>query len=195
LLLPFLFLLTLRCTGLKETGPDGGETQPDASSLVAPGKTNGPGPFGALPSGYCCAQNSECRSRNCISVRGMQVCADDCFGDDNCAGGLKSMTCVGASASEPGRCEIAAPALCIPSKAFELGTGKLGACCTPTGDVTSGSECLGGHCAATGTDTNPYVCSNICSTRRDCPGAYLCAQITALRSECVHEASVYTCAP
>jgi hypothetical protein len=42
------------------------------------------------------------------------------------------MTCVGATTSEPGHCELVAPALCLPSKAFELGTGKLGACCTAT---------------------------------------------------------------
>jgi hypothetical protein len=188
-------MLTLNCTALKETAPDGGETLLDATSLVVPGKTNGPGPFGALPSGYCCEQNSECRSRNCISVRGAQVCADDCSRDDTCAGGLLAMTCVGATASERGHCEIVPPALCLPSKTFELGTGKLGSCCTATGDITNGRECLGGHCAATGVNTNPYICSNTCSKRSDCPGAYLCIPITVLRSECVHEASTYTCVP
>src|SRR6184192_1839215 len=60
-------------------------SSPDLSGITDLAMTphQGPGPLGALPAGFCCTSNQQCRSRSCI---GNGYCSDQCRGDNDCTG-------------------------------------------------------------------------------------------------------------
>lgn len=196
---PCLLALTIfgaACGDFKSSTPvadagDASSAQDGASGDSSDGA--GPGAFGALPSGYCCTKNDDCRYRNCATISGVAMCADPCETNDGC--NIKpGYTCVGANAQETGRCEPTTPgAACIPASSFPLGTKKLGQCCTATHDANAGLECEGGHCGAFGDISNPYICTNVCSKPADCAGNYLCSPVSSAYSICVALAATYTC--
>ena len=166
----------------------------DAAEEGAPPGPNGAGRSGALPSGYCCVANEQCRYRNCAFIGTQRMCTDECSGDDMCAGGLSNFHCVGATQFQRGRCEPRENSFkCVPKEQFTRGTKGLGACCTATHNGAAGLECEGGHCGAFGGTANPYICINGCSGAPDCPGNYACLSVDNGRRICVPLADPYTC--
>jgi hypothetical protein len=175
-----------------------GATNSDASSVGegSAGGETGPGPRGALPSGYCCTSDAECRFRNCATIGGTKMCADVCSsaGTSGCDGDLPGFTCVGASASADGQCEpTSTTAACVPASKFVHGTKKLGACCTALHTGKNGNECEGGHCSSFGNINNPYICVNACASAADCPGNYACSDTGSGYSICLMLSDPYTC--
>ena len=150
-----------------------------------------PGPRGALPSGYCCTGDEQCRWRDCRDVAGARSCSDSCFDDDGC-NATAGMRCVGATGNTPGHCEPVAPGACLPAAQFHYGADKVGACCTATHDGRAGLDCEGGLCWAFGGLSNPYICIHVCTKAADCPADYLCSFAEHF-SVCVPLADPYTC--
>jgi hypothetical protein len=184
--------------GAPTTGDHDGATDKDASSSAegSAGTETGPGVHGALPSGYCCNADEECRFRNCATINGTKMCADVCSdpGASGCDGDLPGFTCVGASSSTDGRCEpTSTTAACVPASKFVHGTKKLGACCTALHTGKNGNECEGGHCSAFGDINNPYICINACESAADCPGNYKCTNTGSGYSICLMLSDPYTC--
>jgi hypothetical protein len=174
-------------------GADGAVRNTDASPDGSPPGPTGPGRWGALPSGYCCNSNEECRYRNCAFIGTTRMCTDECRGDSACEGHLPNFACVGATQFQPGRCEPKETSTkCTPQDQFTRGTKPLGACCTATHDGAAGLECEGGHCGAFGATSNPYICLNTCSKPADCPGNFTCLNVGG-RGICGPLADPYTC--
>ena len=142
--------------------PDGGTT------VTAPPSTTGAGPYGALPNGYCCSADTDCRNRTCTGG----MCIDRCSDDDGCLDMAGPFTCQGGLHEK--QCVPAATAKCVPATDFRRGTKKLGECCTATHDARAGLECEGGRCEAFGPSSNPYICGQACEKSSDCPGAFMC---------------------
>jgi hypothetical protein len=155
----------------------------------------GPGLYGALPSGYCCNGDSECRDRNCISFGGTKMCADACEGagsNPTCDGLLPGFQCVVDDSGIYGQCEpIATSAACVPASRYAHGTKPQGACCSATHNATAGTECAGGHCGSFGVN-NPFICINDCNTGADCPGNYECTLADTYKI-CMPLSDPYTC--
>jgi len=193
-------LLLLGCSGFAEvdSGPapgDGSRDAPAASEtsvrldLFASGGT-GPGPYGALPSGYCCQSDLDCRYRSCVDINGSKMCSDPCQSDDGCAGRISGLTCNQTS----GRCEPDSPtATCVDAATFPYGAKGLGACCIATHDGWAGFECQGNHCGAFGDLSNPYICTQVCYKPADCPGAFNCLSTGYGYGLCAPEAPTYSC--
>src|SRR5262245_1438712 len=54
----------------------------------------GPGPLGALPAGFCCSSDEECRSRACLSSGGgPRFCSDECRSDPVCSAWGAAFVC------------------------------------------------------------------------------------------------------
>ncbi len=153
----------------------------------------GPGPFGALPSGYCCSDDSECRSRHCEDLGGGKMCRDICFSNSICTRPPDfAWTCDnGGTPHEEGLCKPSGAFTCIPAAKFERGTRSAGDCCSATGDGWAGLECMGGRCIAIG--DGPYVCNHICVQPKDCPSGFVCEQVTETRKECIPANRPYVC--
>lgn len=178
------------------SGNDSGTSTRDGAKSDTgsqPGPNSGPGRWGALPYGYCCATDNDCRSRNCLMLGTTKMCGDICTTNDACSGGLVGFECVGATPSVDGHCEPIQAVACVPADDFVHGTKKLGDCCTPTHDGSNAHECEGGHCDSFGADTNPYVCTNVCSKPADCPGNFYCASVSTGYSICAEVADPFTC--
>jgi hypothetical protein len=173
-------------------GADGGG---DSGEIVDPAIV-GAGPLGALPTGYCCASDDDCRNRHCENVGGTKMCLDFCLGDDTCMGVTTGFHCA-VSTEGYGFCQPTAgttPA-CIPKATYRHGLKPLGACCQPLGDGRQGSECLSGVCDRNGAQ-NPYLCTTDCG-KAMCPNTFTCghADDFGLRYECLPVAFDYTCSP
>lgn len=185
-------------TGTKDpAGPSGSGGDGGSNGTVSSGGGNvpapgfGPGKYGALPTGYCCTANEECRQRRCADTPGGKMCLDDCRAESTCQrDGLDTFTCDGSPAS-PGSCKPPPGFACIPAAEFERGTKVAGECCTPTGDGNAGLECEGGLCIARG--DGPFVCSNPCGQPKDCSGPFYCQPITESRKECFPANEPYAC--
>lgn len=174
-------------TGSSGTSADGG----DASSASSSGGSGG-GPYGALPSGYCCTADKDCRKRRCVDDgTGQKMCMDDCRSQGACQYADFDFTCDAPNTFTDGLCRPPGGFTCRPASSFELGTKPIGACCTATGDGEAGLECQGGLCIAIG--TGPFVCTNACDKPTDCKGAHVCQQITSTRKECIPANMTYTC--
>ena len=150
----------------------------------------GTGAYGALPNGYCCATNDDCRHRNCVETGGGKMCLDRCDAPTGCLRRAGGFTC--QMTGGDGRCQPDMGTTCIPSGQFERGSKVLGDCCTATHDANAGLECQGGHCGAFGADSNPFICTQVCRSAVDCPGPYLCLN-TGDYKICAPQASTYTC--
>ena len=164
----------------------------DASTTdsAAPGG-HGPGRWGALPSGFCCTSDAECRYRKCVDFGGGRMCSDHCHGEESCAGAVADLVC--NTATE--QCEPKASTLaCRPALEFSYGAKTLGRCCTATHDGWSGRECEGNRCDGFGAETNPFICTHVCSTSADCPGSYRCGAADVV-SLCWPLGDPYSCSP
>jgi hypothetical protein len=172
------------------TASSSGTTSSSSGTTSGP---TGPGPHGALPGGFCCTRDEDCRNRHCVDTAGGKMCLDGCRGNnDPCTRTDVQFTCDSAQFQD-GWCQPPTGFVCKPSESFQRGTKKAGACCTPTGNGTAGLECEGGLCIAIGPVTNPYVCSNSCTVPGDCEGPMICQTITATKRECIPANSTYTC--
>jgi hypothetical protein len=152
-----------------------GKTRDDGSAGAEGGPGRGPGPYGALPNGYCCTAHEQCRDRRCVDHGGGKMCADRCFRAEDCGGPAQSFQCLEAVTLDGGavpakRCAPVDPsAACIPADTFVLGQKATGSCCD---DPT---ECLGGHCISLA--DGPFLCLHACQTEEDCPFTFRCARI------------------
>jgi hypothetical protein len=145
-------------------GADGG-----AADLAA---TPGPGPLGALPTGYCCSANEQCRSRNCINLdTGPYYCADPCTAAAQCSGWSTSYGC---DAQNMICYPVNSPYACLDGAAFSHGALPTGACCDGGAGPTLGADCAGGLCLHTGAASDPYYCSQGCNDATPCPSGYAC---------------------
>ena len=171
------------------------QTTPDDASVVDPASV-GAGPFGALPSGYCCASDADCRNRHCELVNGTKMCLDFCLSNDDCTGIATGFHCA-FNQDGYGFCEPS-PSIttCASASLYHHGTKPLGACCQLLADGRMGTECLGGSCTQNGSQ-NPYVCSQDCTQTGSCPPKFTCghADSFGLRYECLPVAFNYTCSP
>ena len=157
--------------------------------------TVGAGPLGALPTGYCCASNDDCRNRHCEVVNGTKMCLDYCLSDDVCTGVSTGFHC-GFNDAGYGFCQPApGVTTCAPAALFRHGTKPLGACCQELSDGRMGSECLSGVCDRNGAQ-NPFLCTDDCG-RTMCPSTFTCghADDFGLRYECLPVAQSYACTP
>lgn len=181
-----LWVLVAGCGGFRTVADaDGGS---DAAGNFA----TGPGPWGALPTGYCCTDDAQCRYRDCRTIGPARMCSDVCETDDSCAA-HPGFHCVGADQTHAGHCEPVVPgAACTPQVQFQRGSKPLGACCTAGHDGRTGLDCEGGLCYGFGAVSNPYICVNQCSQAKDCPGNYMCNPIER-GAVCWPLADPYTC--
>lgn len=139
---------------------------------LAGGGGTGAGPLGALPTGFCCHANSDCRSRDCVSIGGgPTVCLDHCASDPVCAAWSPMFHCdQGSGSCAP----VGGSSTCLDPSGYHYGDKAIGTCCA-SGFVKSGQECLGGLCEATGNDANPFYCTQGCDQETPCPSPYECA--------------------
>lgn len=155
------------------------------------GGGTGAGPLGALPTGFCCNANSDCRTRNCVSAGGgPKVCLDDCSTDALCTAWSSAFHCDQGS----GFCApVGASSTCLDPSGYHYGQKAIGACCA-SGFVKSGQECLGGLCEATGNDANPFYCTQACDASAPCPAPYECAAGFCWIPQTISDPSfMYTC--
>jgi hypothetical protein len=167
----------------------------DLSPALAPDLTappqSGPGPLGALPAGFCCNSDEECRSRACISQSvGPKYCSELCDADPVCSVWNSSFHCdPGTGVCAP----IAVPYNCRPANEYAYGTKPLGACCA-SGFSMSGQECLGGLCESTGNPANPFYCTQGCDGKTPCPGGYSCVVAFCWITQTVgNDSYLYSC--
>jgi hypothetical protein len=181
--------------------PDGSEGRDGSTNPPADGAPDvnpadyGAGPLGALPNGFCCAADDDCRHRHCNLVNGTQMCLDFCSSEDDCTGVTTGFHCV---FSEPGngRCMPAATVTtCASPTQYKHGKKPLGACCQVRSDGRQGSECLSGVCAQNGSQ-NPYFCSINCEAT-GCPLTWTCGpgDDFSTRLQCYPVAHPYGCTP
>jgi len=165
---------------------DGGSSLPKEE----PG-TSGPGLYGALPSGYCCTDNSECRDRHCMETASGKMCLDDCREQGTCRRRDVIFLCDAKNLGDDGLCQPPLGFACIPSAQFRRGTRQVGECCAWTGDGNSGEECEGNKCVSISKNDqdNPFVCSHWCERTADCPSGTLCSPYNT----CVPANMPYTC--
>lgn len=164
----------------------GGGAGTGAGAGTGGGGVAGPGPHGALPSGYCCTSDQDCRYRTCTDFGGVKLCSDTCTNDDSTCNAAPNMKCNATS----GQCEPAGTPSCIPAAQFVAGTVPLGGCCIATGDGHAGEECQGNLCMAFGALENPFICTHACDVPKDCPPKYECNSFTRF---CWPIATTYTC--
>lgn len=152
----------------------------------------GPGPLGALPSGYCCSSDDECRFRNCVETGngGGKMCLDACSASRPfiCKRPDLDFTCASLGTSQ--FCQPLGSFACLDAAQFVRGTKGTGSCCTAVDDGTMGRECEAHLCLALGTD--PWFCTRRCDGDNDCPSDYRCVPV-ADRKECVPRSTPYVC--
>jgi hypothetical protein len=180
--------------GAKSPSTPTGTLDGSSNGDVAPG--HGPGVRGALPSGFCCNFDEECRERHCLDYgNGVKACADECSSSGFCNTKVVSLQCAvpdGGIAGYPNRgyCKLTNPTSCVPQGNFKTGTRVLGNCCGWTPGVEMGWECEGALCTATG--DGPWICTHYCESTLDCSGPYTCEQIGGYKM-CVPGNGNYTC--
>lgn len=192
----FAIASAVACGDLKTANPDGTTSGEGADGGVSQQQTtpatSGPGDHGALPSGYCCTKDSECRNRHCVEVGGSKMCLDDCREQGTCVRrDLTTFTCDSENLGDDGLCQPPVGFQCIPAAKFKRGTREVGECCAWTGDGNAGEECDGNRCVSisTGGVDNPFVCSHWCETTKDCPSSTVCSPFNS----CVPANMPYTC--
>jgi hypothetical protein len=163
-----------------------------AADLAAPdlsaAKHQGPGPLGALPAGYCCQNDQECRSRDCVNAGSFRYCSDLCDSDEVC-----NVWGAGFACDLPSQACVATGASCHPAADYQYGTAATGSCCAH-GFATAGQECLGGICTSTGNSANPFYCTQGCDNLTHCPGGYSCLGGTCWITQTTGDPSyLYSC--
>lgn len=161
-------------SGSTTTSSSGGSS----GNTLGPG--GGPGPYGALRFGYCCADDSECRDRHCVQVGAQKMCLDDCGYPETCQGkGLPAgFTCDGTP-NDFGLCQPPSGFTCLAANTFKLGTRPALSCCTQMNDGSNGLECAGGYCIYYKESQDPSYeppefCTNRCESGADCDSGMKC---------------------
>jgi hypothetical protein len=156
-----------------------------AAPDLSPAASTGPGALGALPAGFCCDSDQDCRGRNCdVAMLGHKICIEPCLSDADCTHYSDRFFCYPTYHL----CSsIDSPFACLPP--YELGARPTGACCDPNA-AHPGQECAGGWCITSGATGNPYYCSQGCQADADCPANYACDQPSA---QCRHVDVVFYC--
>ena len=155
--------------------------------------TKGPGPLGALPGGYCCTSDSECRQRHCRSVGGGQkMCMDECTPQTQavCDRPGIDFRCVTYTAEFDSACEPPPGFTCLDPQTFVRGTLPTGACCTDEGNGLNGHECESNLCISR--SGGPLLCWRICQSETDCPDGYGCYE-AYFNKYCAPTSASYTC--
>lgn len=168
---------------------DGGST--DATAEIDP--TKGPGPYGALPGGYCCTSDEQCRFRHCRSVDGGEkMCLDECSSSRQgiCDRPGIDFRCVTYTADFDSACEPPPGFKCLDPSTFVRGAKSTGECCSYEESGLFGHECEANLCLALG--QGPWVCTRFCEAGTDCPDGYRCVDVLA-RKECAPASSTYDC--
>jgi len=167
----------LGCGFQRTSSDDGGAPIGGAPTdmLVVDGNVTsavGPGPLGALPTGFCCSSNDDCRSRNCAGLFDpVHYCTDECDHDSLCSAWGGDFKC---DVSGTGYCMAGStPTTCLDPSLYHPGSKPIGACCQ-SGFDKSGQECLGGLCNSTGPTANPFYCTQGCDRDTPCPAPYVC---------------------
>jgi hypothetical protein len=190
------FVLSLALAGCGGFQPTGGSDASATADLSSPSGGTGPGPLGAIPTGYCCSSSEQCRGRLCGQLgTGPYYCSDFCSDDTPCTGWSTEYRCdVGF-----GRCvPVNDPYTCIDGASYQYGSKPTGSCCVSDGE-RAGQDCQGGLCLRVGPLTNPGFCSQGCDTQSPCPSGYGCHLQMDDKGECWPNASladvntVYTC--
>ena len=184
----FPLLFVVACGDLKSSTPGGdgnaGDGGPGSATLPSTAGPNGGGELGALPTGYCCTDDSECRYRHCATTSAGKMCLDACHGTGVCDRTEGVFTCDEREGQDPNvqnYCQPAAGFTCIDPKTFIHGTRASGECCDGLGSSDNGDECAGGHCTSVTLSSlpteNPYVCSQWCRSTKDCPSGMICDEL------------------
>src|SRR4051812_11295091 len=177
-------LVGLDLTGVDLTG--------FGADMTVTGET-GKGPLGALPAGYCCASDEDCRSRACVHINGATsptMCTDECDHDSSCSAWGGALKCQ----SGGGYCLAVDPTTftCLDPSTFVHGTKATGSCCS-SGFDKAGEECLGGICNATGPESNPFFCTQGCGGATGCPPGFTCNSLHWCWKD--DPQAPYTCSP
>lgn len=176
-----------------EGGTDGGGLDVVTDGASDDGRA-GPGPFGALPTGYCCTNDEQCRQRHCLPSDAGRMCFDECnaqaqgfcdrpFLDFRCDLGQPEyqQTCI------PQEGEAFT---CLPPSQFVAGTKAAGECCASRPDNLHGQECASNLCIQK--RDGPWACTRICEAGVDCPTDWSCIP-QIYWSICVPNGLTYTC--
>lgn len=173
-------------TSSSSSGSSGSDTQPSMTP------DNGPGPLGALPTGYCCTDDSQCRYRHCNDTPAGKMCQDDCRGTGLCGRTEAMFTCDAPDMFDFGVCQPPAGFTCLDPNKFVRGTREDGECCDGDTFTDNADECQGGHCISytiNDQPDNPFVCSQYCASTKDCPSGMNCSEL----NECEPGNTPYTC--
>lgn len=174
---------------------EGGAT--DGGADVAQGfpDDRGPGVFGALPSGYCCTKDTECKGRQCVDVAGGErMCLDPCSVASNCDVPKTPFDCTLPAGQQDGqrRCTPPVGVRCVPAVDFVRGKLVTGDCCAVAPGQAAGRECGSHICGSFG--DGPYICTNRCLVQADCPSGYKCEpDIATCLPLAVLSGGTYTC--
>ena len=165
-----------------------GNTGTSSGNTALPRTPNGnnAAALGALPSGYCCNADSECRFGKCSNG----MCLDHCYSAGICKRDDVTFTCDAVNHDE-GSCQPPAGFQCLPANTYVQGNRPVGGCCTATGDGNAGSECEGNLCIAIG--DGPFVCTQRCKTSNDCPSDYQCYELDPGYKQCIPGNPTYVC--
>lgn len=189
LVLLVVFSVETSCSGFAEVDRDGATS--NSGDADSSGGT-GPGKWGALPSGYCCTRDDECRNRKCLDQgAGGKTCADECETDGICQGQIPDLHC-DTNTYNPGRCVPRTPGkACVPASDFGRGGKPLGGCCVATHNNLAGKECAGNLCYLFYSSSD-FMCTNACKSSVDCPGDYIC-MFAGNQKVCIPLNKEYTC--
>lgn len=156
-------------------GSDGAAPGTDAASEASPGfpDDRGPGIYGALPSGYCCTKDAECKSRRCVDTgAGGGLCEDPCTADTDCDVPKAPFTCAVGPGQTRKSCQPPSGFTCVLAADFVRGKKPPGDCCAFVNGQAGGAECASHVCGSFG--DGPFVCTNRCAVAADCPPDYTC---------------------
>jgi hypothetical protein len=184
-------------------GPPGADAGAGADSgeagVPAFPDDHGPGIYGALPSGYCCTKDAECKDRHCADPGGGKRCMDSCLDTSFCNVPGTPYECKATTAEEPKRCTPPAGVQCLPQADFVRGKKKTGDCCVFGEGQTAGAECASHVCGNFG--DGPDICMNHCVTQADCLDGYKCelsggsSYVPTCLPLAVYSGGTYTCNP
>ncbi len=195
--LPDAALADTRTDDDATSGPTPPVPEVEAGAEAGGGGPKGPGPLGALPSGYCCTSDAECRFRKCVVVPGGgggKMCVDACSASrpGMCVRPDLAFSCA-ALGSDGDFCQPTGSFTCLDPATFERGTKGTGGCCVDTGDGNTGRECEANLCLQIG--QNPWFCTRRCSGDADCPSDHRCTQIGTdpSRKQCIPRVTSTPC--
>ena len=169
-------------------------TSSDGSDADTPDGLVGPGPYGALATGYCCTNDEQCRHRHCLPSAYGRMCFDECSAQNQpfCDRPFLDFRCDLQQPPYSQTCipQEGAPFTCLPPAQFVRGAKAAGECCAARPDNLHGQECASNLCMQK--RDGPWACTRICEAGVDCPTDWSCiSQI--YWSICVPNGLTYTC--